>query len=285
MDDTLEEEAPKAKAGSGKPPSRNSAAEAPAPKAKARSGSAKRTAAEGEKPARKPAAAKRGEGATIEKPTAARKARSASASAGKRPAEKKPVAKKARAPAKPKQAPPGRVEPKAELPSVPAVSAHAEALLPESQPPAPAALPETRPQSKGPAGDVTIHPVPPHAPRIHPHDDGLEFGLSPVDLAADPSVREEAGLGWFIRILAVTSVLLVLFNSFAIDKWSREQPVTPLNNRVLIAARQLHAEMKSYHLDAPLECMRSVWHGIRDARWPGSEVDRERAVDGNAPAK
>ena len=151
---------------------------------------------------------------------------------------------------------------------------HAEAPLPEEPQPAPAALPPTEAAVEEPAGDVAIHPVEPHAAAVHPHDEGLAFGLSPVDLAPDPRVREEAGLGWFIRILAISSVLLVLFNSFAIDKWSREQPVTKWNSQVLIAAQQLHAEMKSFHLDAPLEGMRSVWHRMRDARWPGEDGKR-----------
>ena len=137
----------------------------------------------------------------------------------------------------------------------------------------------------GPVGDVAIHPVEPHVPTVHPHDEGLAFGLSPVDLTPDPRVREEAGLGWFIRILALGSVLLVLFNSFAIDKWSREQPVTKWNSQVLIAAHQIHAGMQSFHLDAPLEGMRTVWHGIRDARWPGSSDKQEQAGASNRPAR
>ncbi|MFI4981944.1 MAG: hypothetical protein ACHQIO_16485, partial [Nevskiales bacterium] len=214
------------------------------------------------------------------KPAALRKSKAPSAIA-----ETKPAAKKIRASAEAKQ----RKQAPGNSPAEPApaheVLVHAKAPLPEPSSPAPVELPPAEPHSEGPAGDVTIHPVEPHFPRVHRRDEGLEPGLSPVDLAPDASVREEAGLGWFIRILALSSVLLVLFNSFAIDKWAREQPVTRLNSQVLIAAHQLHGEMQSLHLDAPLEAMRSVWHGIKVVQWPGSASHREKAGDENPPAK
>jgi hypothetical protein len=279
MDDSLEDKAPKAKAAPRSGSSRKKAKDAPV--AKARSASAKRTEPEEARPARKATAQRkaRAGGETTAKPAAARKGKAATAIA-----ETKPAAKRGRTPVKAKQAKRPPSEAPAELTPAPAVSVHAKALSTEPQPHALAELPQADPHSLGPAGDVAIHPVEPHVPGSQPHDEGLEFGLSPVDLAPDASVREEAGLGWFIRILALSSVLLVLFNSFAIDKWSREQPVTKLNSQVLIAAHQLHAEMKSLHLDAPLEDMRSVWHGIRDARWPGSAGSREKTVKENPPA-
>lgn len=254
MDDVPEERAPKAKPTTGKESLRKSTAEAPAAKTKARSGSAK--------------------------PAAARKSKQPAA-----PTEAKPAPKRVRAPAKAKQAGQLPVSSPAELPPAAEVLAHVEAPVSELPPLAPVEQALAEPQSEGPAGDVTIHPVEPHVPSVHPHDAGLEFGLSPVDLAPDASVREEAGLGWFIRILALSSVLLVLFNSFAIDKWAREQPVTRLNSQVLIAAHQFHAEMQSFHLDAPLEGMRSVWHGIREAKWPGSADSGEKAGAANPPVK
>jgi len=261
MDDKTEQEQPKAKARTGKGTSRKGTSGATAPKAKTRSASARRTTAEEAKPPRKRPARRTAdvEGDTAAKPVPARKGKAAAAAL-----ETKPIAKKAAAPAEPK--PPRQTQ---------------EDRLPEL-PPAPAELHPIGFLGEGPDGDVTIHPVPPHLPSSHPHDEGLEFGLSPVDLDPDVRVREEAGLGWFIRILALSSVLLVLFNSFAIDKWAREQPVTKLNSQVLIAAHQLHAEMKSFHLDAPLEGLRSAWHGIRDARWPGSAANREKAADHSA---
>ncbi|MGE3692378.1 MAG: hypothetical protein AB7F98_13465 [Novosphingobium sp.] len=135
-----------------------------------------------------------------------------------------------------------------------------------------------------PADDVAIHPPQLHAPGAPVHDEGLEFGLSPVDLPADPAVGEGKGMGWFVKVLAMTSLLLVLFNSFAIDKWSRERPVTPLNSRVLITAQQFHAEMKGLHLDAPLEGMRSVWHGIKALQWPGATDDMSQPGEARAHA-
>ena len=211
-----------------------------ASKAKARpaKGAARKSAADvpTAKPRKAPGKRKAsGEGEKAAKPAAAGKTKSTGAAPK---TETKPVAKKPRAPARQKR------------------PRQAAAVMAE------------------PATATAIHPVEPHVPSHHPHDDGLEFGLSPVDLAPDALVREEAGLGWFVRILAFTSVLLVLFNSFAIDKWAREQPVTRLNSDVLIAAHRLHAEMKSVHLDAPLEGLRSVWHEVRDARWPGSTGSR-----------
>jgi hypothetical protein len=254
MDDTLEKEAPKAKAKTGKGSARKTAGDASAAKARA-----KRTKADEAKPA------------------VARKAKSDAV------AETKGGAKKTRAPAKarqPKQAP---SELLAALAPPPTISVHADAPLPEPRPAATAIAPMVMRESERPAGDVTIHPVEPHKSSVHPHDKGLEFGLSPVDLAPDAGVREEAGLGWFTRVLALSSVLLVLFNSFAIDKWSREQPVTRWNSQVLVAVHQLHTEMKRFHLDAPLEGMRSVWHGIRDARWSGSTDKRNGGPAGNNP--
>lgn len=244
MDETPEEKAPKAKARRAKGAAHKGAADVPA--AKPRKVPVQRKAS--------------GEVEKAAKPAAARKTKSTGAVPE---SETKPVAKKPRAPARQKR-PRQTVAVLAEPATAAAISAPAE-------------LPLAGSQADGSVADVAIHPVEPHLPSDHPHDDGLEFGLSPVDLAPDALVREEAGLGWFVRILAFSSVMLVLLNSFAIDKWAREQPVTRLNSEVLIAAHQLHAEMKSVHLDAPLEGLRSVWHGIRDARWPGST--------GNRPAK
>ncbi len=253
MDDTTEEKTPGVKAGTGGPSSRSRATDVPSAKAKEgkpRSGSTKRTKTDAEKPVRKaPAKRKAPAGTkTAAKPATAPKAKTAKAKLASKPRGKAPA----------KQA------------SAPEVPAHATAPEPEQLPAVRAELPPVQLHDESPDGDIAIHPPPPHSPSAHPHDDGLEFGLSPVDLAPDASVREEAGFGWFVRILASSSVLLVLFNSFAIDKWAREQPVTKLNSQVLIAAHQLHDGMMSIHLDAPLEGMRSIWHNIKAVQWPGS---------------
>lgn len=260
MDDTLEEKAPRPKARTGSKPPRARPADstvAEAKEAKVKTASTKRGKSEETKPARKAPAKRKSQADT--KAAASPAAKQAKAGNVRKPRAKAPV-------------------------EVPAVAQAAEPA-PDLQPAARVELPPASPDGEGKPADVTIHPIAPHPPAVHPHDDGLEFGLSPVDLAPDSNIREEAGLGWFVRILAISSVLLVLFNSFAIDKWSREQPVTGLNSQVLIAARQLHEGMKSLHLDAPLEGMRSVWHGIRDAQWPGSAGNREEAATGNSPGK
>lgn len=193
------------------------------------------------------------------------------------PAETKPAERR------PRKQPVARLDAALRAPEPPiAVATH----LPELEPGPPVALaPAAEAHEEVPADDVTIHPAKTHAPGVQPHDEGLEFGLSPVDLAPEEKVREEAGFGWFVRILGFTSVLLLLFNSFAIDKWSRERPVTPLNSQVLIAAQQFHASMKAMHLDAPLEGMRSAWRKVKAAQWPGSASAGETAAPEQPPAK
>ena len=107
----------------------------------------------------------------------------------------------------------------------------------------------------------------PETAAISDHDViGLEFGLSPVDLPEDPA-SEQGAMRWMLIILALSSVLLALFNSFAIDKWARQLETTATTGPIKDAAAQWHGTMQSLGLDAPLEAGRSLWRDAKAARF------------------
>lgn len=122
-------------------------------------------------------------------------------------------------------------------------------------------------------------------PEIVPpvEDIGLHFGESPVDLAADPALDEGNGLRWTSGVLVLTSVLLIAFNSFAIDKWAKELPISETSARVKMAADGLHGTLHALHLDAPLETGRSAWRWAMALRWPSDDAELS-AEGGKAPA-
>lgn len=93
---------------------------------------------------------------------------------------------------------------------------------------------------------------------------GLEFGLSPIDLVEDPD-GEQGGLGFMIVIIAVSSILLAAFNSFAIDKWARQLETTATTGPIKDAAARWHGTMQGFGLDVPLETGRSLWRDAKDA--------------------
>lgn len=106
------------------------------------------------------------------------------------------------------------------------------------------------------------------------HDQiGLQFGLSPVDLPEDPLV-EENGLRWMLSILALSSLLLVMFNSFAIDKWASQLETTTLTGPIKDASAQWHAAMQGFGLDTPLEAGRGMWLAAKAARFNAQEPEQ-----------
>jgi hypothetical protein len=105
------------------------------------------------------------------------------------------------------------------------------------------------------------------------HDQiGLEFGLSPVDLP-DDTANDEGGMRWMVTLLAVSSLLLVMFNSFAIDKWARQLETTATTGPIKDAAAQWHSAMQGFGLDVPLETGRALWRDAKAARFGEGEND------------
>lgn len=113
----------------------------------------------------------------------------------------------------------------------------------------------------------------PETAAISDHDQiGLEFGLSPVDLPED-TATEEGGFRWMLTILAVSSLLLVMFNSFAIDKWARQLETTATTGPIKDAAAQWHTSMQGFGLDMPLETGRALWRDAKAAQFSEDESD------------
>ena len=111
---------------------------------------------------------------------------------------------------------------------------------------------------------------------------GLAFGLSPVDIVEDPDA-DENGLRWVLVILAVSSLLLAMFNSFAIDKWARQLETTATTGPIKDAAARWHGTMQSLGLDAPLEAGRALWKDAKEARF-GEEDGGEDGLPPQPPA-
>lgn len=106
------------------------------------------------------------------------------------------------------------------------------------------------------------------------HDQiGLQFGLSPVDLAEDPAV-DENGLRWMLSILVMSSLLLIMFNSFAIDKWARQLQTTAITGPIKDAAAQWHAAMQGFGFDTPLETGRGMWLAAKAASYNAQEPEQ-----------
>lgn len=115
------------------------------------------------------------------------------------------------------------------------------------------------------------------------HDEiGLAFGLSPVDLTDDEAL-DSGGMRWMLIIIAVSSVLLATFNSFAIDKWARQLETTATTGPIKDAAAQWHATMQSVGLDIPLETGRELWRASKEATFDSEEVDGTEDMPPEAP--
>ena len=68
---------------------------------------------------------------------------------------------------------------------------------------------------------------------------------------------------WAASILAVSSPLLLLFNSHAIDNWARQLPVTNLSAPVIDAATRWHATMQRVGFAAPVDAGRAGWKRVK----------------------
>lgn len=111
---------------------------------------------------------------------------------------------------------------------------------------------------------------------------GLEFGKSPVDLP-DDDATDEGGFRWMLIVIAVSSILLAMFNSFAIDKWARQLETTATTGPIKDAAAQWHAAMQGFGLDVPLETGRALWSDAKDARFGDEDGDTLEEVPAEQP--
>jgi hypothetical protein len=80
---------------------------------------------------------------------------------------------------------------------------------------------------------------------------------------------------WVLSILAVSSALLIVFNSFAIDKWARQLDTTATTGPIKDAAARWHSAMQSLYLDVPLESGRWLWREAKAARWFEDQQDTD----------
>ena len=120
------------------------------------------------------------------------------------------------------------------------------------------------------------------APATDAHVDDLPWGESPADLPL-PETGEQPGLGWMAQVLVLTSVLLVLLNSFAVDKWARSLPVNAYSGRIIDAADAWHGAMDRIHFNWPLETGRTGWHWLKAQNWPGAAVTEEDSASSMQP--
>lgn len=151
------------------------------------------------------------------------------------------------------------------------------AMPPENRVEAPVeALVEAPPahESSAPAEPAAVESAPAAV-----HDEELPHGLSPVDLPV-PEEGEQPGLGWMAQILVLSSLLLVLFNSFAIDKWARSLPVNEYSGQIIDGAAAWHGMMDRIDFNLPLETGRSAWHWVKELQWPGGDQDDGEAAAG-----
>lgn len=116
------------------------------------------------------------------------------------------------------------------------------------------------------------------------HDEvGLAFGLSPVDLPEGDDQDNRSGLGWMLVILAVSSVLLAAFNSFAIDKWARQLETSATTGPIKDAAARWHATMQGFGLDIPLETGRKLWRASKEATFSETDESGSDEIPPEAP--
>ncbi len=141
-----------------------------------------------------------------------------------------------------------------------------EAPAPEAIVPAPVvheALTAPSAESVGPvaadadAAAIGADIVPPPA-----DDHGLAHGECPADLPG-AAQTEAGGVRWAASILAVSSPLLLLFNSHAIDNWARQLPVNSWSAPVIDAATRWHATMQRIGLAAPVDAGRAGWKRVK----------------------
>ncbi len=95
-----------------------------------------------------------------------------------------------------------------------------------------------------------------------PKDAGLAHGESPADLPGSARI-EAGGLKWAAGIFALSSPLLLLFNSHAIDNWARQLPVTNWSGPVIDAAIGWHGAMQRIGFAAPVDAGRAAWKRMK----------------------
>ncbi len=98
--------------------------------------------------------------------------------------------------------------------------------------------------------------------KAEPDDFGLAHGESPADLPGTAHI-ETGGLRWAASIFALSSPLLLLFNSHAIDNWARQLPVTNWSGPVIDAAIGWHGAMQRIGFAAPVDAGRAAWKRVK----------------------
>jgi hypothetical protein len=89
----------------------------------------------------------------------------------------------------------------------------------------------------------------------------------PTALPDDPPGVGNA-LGWTISVVAMTTVLLALFNAQALDAWANDLSPTPEVERIVAAASAWRGQTDRYALGAPHARVHALWKTAEDARPP-----------------
>ena len=109
---------------------------------------------------------------------------------------------------------------------------------------------------------ASAEPAAPPVTAPQPEDLGLAHGESPADLPGTARI-ETGGLRWAASIFALSSPLLLLFNSHAIDNWARQLPVTNWSGPVIDAAIGWHGAMQRIGFAAPVDVGRAAWKRVK----------------------
>jgi hypothetical protein len=105
-----------------------------------------------------------------------------------------------------------------------------------------------------------------------PTDIALE-AAAPVVLAADipATAEDERALGWTCGVIVVITLVLALFSAASMKSWAETLAPTPTNAVIRQAAEGWYDFTDHLGLTAPRAGLRSVWKGLRDARFGGGD--------------
>lgn len=109
-------------------------------------------------------------------------------------------------------------------------------------------------------------------------DDGLPWGESPIDVQDN----QAPGIGWTVCVLAVSSALLVLFNSHAIANWANQLTISTKTAPLVTESVRWNKITGRIGLNKFVDEVESGANLVRKFNWPNFENGHEHGSKSDA---
>ena len=91
--------------------------------------------------------------------------------------------------------------------------------------------------------------------------------ISFVPAAAEDDVETSKSVRAVVIAMAITFVMLLVFNSDGLRSWARDLPQGSLSDSVIVATEAWHQQMETIGFSAPKKIVRGWMERIRELEW------------------